>query len=74
MTYAAGKLPAAIAQTISLLNMPVAILAGTILLRETFTLLDGVGSVFVMIGIVGASFCYDSKDIKHNQFHLRQEE
>ena len=74
MTYAAGKLPVPIAQTISLLNMPVAILAGIILLRETFTLLDGIGSVFVVAGIVGASFCYDSKDIKHNQFHLPKEE
>ena len=74
MTYAAGKLPVAIAQTISLLNMPVAILAGTILLRETFTMLDGIGSVLVMIGIAGASFCYDSKDIQHNQFRLRKEE
>jgi len=74
MTYAAGKLPVPIAQTISLLYMPVAILAGTILLQETFTLLDAIGSVFVIAGIVGASFCYDAKDAKHNQFQIRKEE
>jgi len=72
MTYAAGKVPVPIAQSISLLNMPVAILAGAVLLGEPFTLLDGVGSVFVVAGIVGSGFCYDTKNVNENQFHLKR--
>ena len=66
MTYAAGKMPVAIAQSINLLNMPVTILVGVFLLKEAFSLADGIGSVLVLAGVLGSSLCYDTKNVKQN--------
>ena len=68
-TYAAGRLPIAIAQSISLLNMPVAILLGVCLLGERFSLVDVLGSVLIGVGVVASSSHYDANNEKENQYH-----
>lgn len=48
----------------------VGILAGVLLLRETFQVQEIVGTAVILIGVIGVSFSYDKKDANGNRFNL----
>lgn len=70
MTYASANLPYAVYSSTCTISTVVGILAGVLLLRETFQVQEIVGTAVILIGVIGVSFSYDKKDANGNRFNL----
>ena len=73
MTYASANLPFAVYASTCTLSTVISIVSGVVLLHEVFKPVQVVGTIIILIGIVGVSLSYDKKDEEGNKFHLKQE-
>lgn len=71
MTYASANLPFAVYASTCTLSTVIAIVSGVFLLHETFEPMQMIGTVVILIGIIGISLSYDKKDESGNKFHLK---
>lgn len=71
MTYASANLPFAVYASTCTLSTVIAIVSGVVLLHETFEPMQMIGTVVILIGIIGISLSYDKKDEAGNKFHLK---
>ena len=72
MTYASANLPFAVYASTCTLSTVIAIISGVVLLHEVFTLVQIVGTVVILMGIIGISLSYDKGDQEKNRFHLEK--
>lgn len=70
MTYAAANLPFAVYSATSTLSTAISIVAGVVLLGETFRPVEVLGTVIILLSIVGMSLSYDKND--DNRMKVRQ--
>lgn len=70
MTYASANLPFAVYSATSTLSTVVSIVAGVVLLGETFHPMEAVGTVIILASIVGMSMSYDKT--KGNRLELKK--
>lgn len=69
MTYAAANLPFAVYSATSTLSTAISIVAGVALLGETFRPVEALGTVIILLSIVGMSLSYDKN--KDNRMKVR---
>lgn len=62
MTYASAHLPVAVFASTCTLSTVVAIVSGVVLLKETFQPADILGTVIILIGIIGISLSYETEN------------
>lgn len=72
MTYAAANLPFAVYSATSTLSTVVSIVAGVLLLGETFRPVEVVGAAIILISILGMSLSYDKSDAGGNRLRLER--
>lgn len=72
MTYASANLPFAVYASTCTLSTVIAVVAGVVLLHETFTAVQMIGTAVILIGIIGISLSYDKKDESGNKFHMEK--
>ncbi len=61
MTYASAHLPVAVFASTCTLGTVVGIVSGVVLLKETFRPADILGTVIILIGIIGISLSYETE-------------
>lgn len=61
MTYASAHLPVAVFASTCTLGTVVGIVSGVVLLKETFRPTDILGTVIILIGIIGISLSYETE-------------
>ena len=59
MTYASANLPIAVSSTVSMLNTPITIAVGALILHEQVRPVDAIGAVVILAGLIGMSLSYD---------------
>ena len=61
MTYASAHLPVAVFASTCTLGTVVGIVSGVVLLKETFRPADILGTMIILIGIIGISLSYETE-------------
>jgi len=71
MTYASANLPYAVYSSTCTFSTVVGILAGVLILHETFQIQEVIGTAVILAGVVGVSFSYDKNDREGNRYSKR---
>ena len=72
MTYASANLPIAVSSTVSMLNTPITIAVGALILHEQLRPVDVIGAIVILVGLIGMSMSYDRN--KSNKLVLEGDE
>ena len=68
MTYASANLPYTVYSSTCTLSTVVGILAGVLILHETFQIQEIIGTIVILLGVIGVSFSYDKSDRQQYQY------